>query len=351
MAVIDMTTVDQIAIPDGDVRKISVGGNDIWYRQDYVDINLMPYIQDNVGWWNVGWTTCAGFGSDTNWSFGSTWFPVGEGKVAYKLYLHNSVGHLTAWDASGTQLGYVNGSNSGSMRQSEWELPTGTKWLRVCIAYPKGGIGSGRDQSVHYVGKSPIPRRYQLLDHITSSGGQYIDTGLTPNANHVIDMWMTPTDPTGDSKFFGMYGGGIKGAFLGCYNNKWRIGSSLKGSSVTITGDRIRVRNQGSSWQWGSVLDGDPSESCQTIETGTSTYLLFGCRFGGTGQPAIQYGKMRCHILRVGLRQNSSYPLVMAKPQICLLPCRDLATGELGMYDFVGDVFRGNLGSGAFTTD
>ena len=120
---------------------------------------------------------------------------------------------------------------------------------------------------------------------------------------------------------------------------------------MPITGDRIRVRNQGSSWQWGSVLDGDPSESCQAIETGTSTYLLFGCRFGGTGQPAIQYGKMRCHILRVGLRQSSSYALVMAKPQLCLLPCRDLATGELGMYDFVGDIFRGNLGSGAFTAD
>lgn len=351
MAIIDMTDVDRIAIPEGDVRKIKVGSDDIWYRQDYVDIDLMPYVQDNIGWWNYAWTYCTNFGKDSNWSFSTTWFPAAEGKIAYKLYLHQNVGHLTAWDAAGTQLGYICGTNGTSMKQSEWELPSGTKWLRICIAYPKGSIGTGRSQNVHFVGKSPLPRRYQLLDGITSTGTQYIDTGLAPNADHVVDMWMTPTDPTGDNKFFGMYGGGIAGAFLGCYNNVWRIGSGLKNSSVPITGDKIRVRNQGSSWQWGSVLDGGPSESCTAIATGTDTYLLFGCRFGGTGQPAIQYGRMTCHILRIGMRQDSRYPLVMGLPQICLLPCRDLATGEVGMYDYASDVFRGNLGSGSFTTN
>lgn len=345
---VSMDSVDAISIPEGDVRVIRDGNGPIWYRQDTVTIDLLPYVQDNVGWWNVSWSTCAGFGADTNWSFGTTWFPVGEGKLQYKLYLHSSVGHLTAWDASGAQLGYINGSNSGSMRESEWVLPTGTKWLRICIAYPQGGIGQGKDQYVRYIGKPPIPRRYQMLPYITSTGTQYIDTGLTPDANHVIDMWMTPTEPTGDSKFFGMYGGDIKGAFLGCYNNKWRIGSTLKSSSVPITGDRIRVRNQGSSWQWGSVLDGDPSESCTAIATGNNTYLLFASRFGGTGQPPIQFGKMKCHILRIGLRQNSSYPLVMAKPQLCLIPCRDLSTNELGMYDTVSGAFKGNLGTGTF---
>lgn len=345
-----MNDVDSIVIPQGDVRVIRDSNNTpIWFKQDHVEIDLMPYVQDQIGWWNPAWTSCSSFGTDSNWSFSTTWFPVDEGKLSYKMYLHSAVGHLTAWDANGTSLGYINGSNSTSMAAREWTLPAGTKWLRICIAYPKGSIGQGRDQYLRYSGRSPIPRRYQLLNGITSTGVQYIDTGITPNANHVIDMWMTPTDPTGDSKFFGMYGGGIAGAFLGCYNNKWRIGSGLKGSTVPITGDRIRVRNQGSTWQWGSVLEGDPSDTCTAIATGNNTYLLFGCRFGGTGQPAIQFGKMTCHILRIGLRQNANYNLVMAKPQACFLPCRDLATGELGMYEFVNGTFHGNLGSGSFT--
>lgn len=345
-----MADVNSIAIPQGDVQKITIAGSDVWYKQDIVNIDLLPYVQDNIGWWNYAWTSCSGIGSDSNWSFGNGWFPVAEGaKLTYKLYLHNNVGHLTAWDASGTQLGYICGTNGRSMVQSEWALPTGTRWVRICVAYPKGSIGTGRDQNVRYVGKTPMPRRYQMMDSIVSTGGQYIDTGITPDSLDIIDMMMTPTDPTGDSKFFGMYGGGIAGAFLGCYNSKWRIGSGLKNSSITITGDKTRVQNQGSTWYIGDMLNGGQSESCTGIATGNQTYLLFGCRFGGTGQAAIQYGKMKCHYLRIAERQNSSYTLVQKKPRLMMIPCKDRQTGAFGMYDFVTDTFHGNLGSGSFT--
>lgn len=343
-----MNGVDSIAIPEGDARAINGPSGFLWGAQDYLDVDILPYVQDQIGWWNVGWTTCAGFNTDTNWSYCDAWIPACEGKLVYKLYLHSSVGHLTAWDASGTQLGYINGSNSTSMAEREWVLPTGTKWLRICIAYPKGGIGSGRDQRLRFVGKSPLPRRYQRLDGITSFGAQYIDTGVTPNANHIVDMWLTPTEPTGDSKFFGMYGGSSAGSFLGCYNSKWRIGTGLKNSSIPITGDRTRAQNQASTWYWGKQRDDIVSESCAAIATGSQTYLLFGCRFGGTGQPAIQYGKMTCHLLRIAERQNASYTLAQKMPICCMIPCRDLQTGELGMYDFARDTFFGNLGTGAF---
>ena len=345
---VNMADVDSITIPEGDLLAIHRQNVLMWSKQEYVDIDLMPYVQDNVGWWNPAWTSCAGFGTDTNWSWGSAVFPVLEGKLSFKLYLHSSVGHLTAWDANGTQLGYINGSNMSSMQPREWTLPTGTRWLRICIAYPNGSIGSGRDQYLRYIGKNPIPRRYQLLDHITSTGSQYIDTGITPDVNHIVDMWMTPTEPTGDSKFFGMYGGGIAGAFLGCYNSKWRIGSGLKNSAVTITGDKIRVRNQGSTWYWGNLLDEDVHEGCTAIATGSQTYLLFASRFGGTGQPPIQYGKMQCHWLQIGVRRNTNYALTMGQPEITLIPAKDLATGELGMYDFVSDRFLTNQGTGSF---
>lgn len=311
-------------------------------------IDLLPYVQDQIGWWNYEWTTCNGFGSDSNWSWGSACFPVGEGKLTYKLYLHNNVGHLTAWDANGNELGYICGTNGTSMAQSEWVLPAGTKWLRICIAYPKGSVGASRDQNIHYVGTSPIPRRFQLLDHITSTGTQYIDTGITPKADHLIDMWLTPTEPTGDSKFFGMYSG-MNGAFLGCYSSQWRIGTGLKSSSVAITGDKIRVRNQGSVWYWGNVIDDNISESCTAIATGDQTYLLFGCRFGGTGQAPIQYGKMQCHWLQIGVRRNASYNLAMGNQELCLIPAKDLTTNELGMYDYVSGRFLTNLGTGSFT--
>ena len=347
---VNMNDVESIVIPQGDLRAIHRNNVLMWSKQEYVDIDLLPYVQDNVGWWNLQWTSCNGFGSDTNWSWGSACFPVAEGsKITYKLYLHNSVGHLTAWNSSGTQLGYICGTNGRSMQQSEWELPTGTRWVRICIAYPEGSIGRGRDQNVHYVGKNPIPRRYQALDHITSTGTQYIDTGLTPNADHLIDMWLTPTEPTGDSKFFGMYGGGIAGAFLGCYNNKWRIGSGLKNSSIPITGDKIRVRNQGSTWYWGNLLEEDVHEGCTSIATGNNTYLLFGCRYGGTGQAAIQFGKMQCHWLQIGIRRNVNYPLAMGNPSLSLLPAKDLTDGTLGMYDLVSGNFLTNLGTGSFT--
>ena len=343
-----MNDVDSITIPEGDVRAINGPSGFLWGKQDYLDVDLLPYVQDQIGWWNYAWTSCAGFGTDTNWSWCNAWIPVGEGKLTYKLYLHNNVGHLTAWDADGNQLGYICGKNATSMRQNEWVLPAGTKWIRICIAYPKGSVGISRDQNVRFVGKSPLPRRYQRLDGITSFGAQYIDTGILPNANHIVDLWMTPTEPTGDSKFFGMYGGGIAGAFLGCYNNVWRIGSGLKNSSIPITGARTRAQNQASTWYFGKQRDDIVSENCTAIATGNQTYLLFGCRFGGTGQPPIQYGKMTGHLLRIAERQSSSYPLVQKMPVCCMIPCRDLQTGELGMYDFARDAFFGNLGSGSF---
>ena len=335
---VSMDSVDAISIPEGDVLKISDGTNDLWYKLQKMTFDLFPYAVDGYGYWNTAWTRCSGYGTDTSWIW-STLIPVGAGKIIYRLYLYNSVGHITAWDETGTQTGYLTGSSTGKVEEGEWQIPQGTKFIRICFLNPNSTIGQRYTQSATFVGGSPLPRRYRLLDYIESTGTQYIDSGIVPSASMVQDCHFTPTAPTTDQKFYGMAGTG--GVFLGTLSGKYRLGASLTLSSILVSSSRSRSLSLDRDW----LINGEAA-TAGAVNNPVYSMYIFAARHTTYG---TLYGKVKIHKLLLSTALNaSSYGFAAGTPVACFLPCKDLHDGGVGLYDIVSGAFKGNLGSGTF---
>lgn len=335
---VSMDNSDAISIPEGDVLKIDDGTNDLWYKPQKMTFDLFPYAVDGFGWWNTAWTRCSGYGSDTSWIW-STLIPVGAGKIVYKLYLFNGAGHITAWDKSGIQTGYLTGSASGQVEEGEWQIPQGTKFIRVCFLNPNSTTGQRYNQSATFVGYSPLPRRYRLLDYIESTGTQYIDSGVVPSAAMVQDCHFTATQPSTDQKFYGMAGTG--GVFLGTLSGKFRLGASLTLSSILVSSNRSRSLSLDRDW----LIEGE-SATAGAVSNPTYTMYIFAARHKTYG---TLFGKVKIHKLLLSTALNaSSYGFAAGTPIACFLPCIDLYDGSIGIFDTVANTFKGNLGTGTF---
>lgn len=254
------------------------------------------------------------------------------------------IGHFTAWDENGVELGYRAGTGSGVMNTGEWELPTGTKYIRVCILNPDSTTGQRYNQSIQLICKNPLPRQYERLDSIASTRvnrtGQYIDTGIYPKANHIIHLTLTSLAPTTDECFFGM--ASVAGSFLGNLHSHWRIGSNIKESSIDSTSNKTLARAQGDTWD----INGE-TDTCSAIAANaTQTYYLFACYQRSYG---VLYGSVRIHQLIIMTQKSASWQFVGNVPEAFFIPCRDLDTNTLGMFDYVSKTFKTNLGTGNFT--
>lgn len=190
---------------------------------------------------------------------------------------------------------------------------------------------------------SVVPKEYQLLQYIQSSGTQYIDTGIAINyALQKIEQRAVAQYTTSSSnrELMGANGYGFWGKSA---SNK--LESAVGTASGTITESAL-VKNSVSlttNPQNMSVLfTANNSQYSATASTfANNLYAVYIFAIGGrSGAAASFFSKARVYEYEILINDESVAHLV---------PVKRRSDGVLGMYDLVNQQFRTNAGTGTFT--
>lgn len=217
----------------------------------------------------------------------------------------------------------------------------------------KGGYvgvsGSARKIKKGYVGVPTQKDALKFLEYIESTGTQYIDTGWKfgtvnyPNVSLEADVVITATSGTritGVGAYTSFYYG------VGVFGNGWACGNghgdvNVSNSSYTI-GARVKI-NYSLQTPLFTVKDqsngniiANSSFTPQTPQHSAVPFLLSAFKQSDTG--AITPHAERIYSFKIFENENLVRDFV---------PCQN-ASGEIGMYDNVHDVFYPNAGTGTF---
>ena len=185
---------------------------------------------------------------------------------------------------------------------------------------------------------SPLPEGYQELEYVESDGNQYVDSGYTPYSWDIVRIKSRPLQT--DMQFFcarGNYAGGEYYELIMLPDGHMR--ADTKAAMCTSTGT-LTVDEQDydilADFKGGTVkVNGEPFIS--NINAGDlvkrgNTLVLFALhqKDAATGIQAVS--KSRFYSLSLW-----DYQAKMLK--LKLVPCREIETGKVGVYDLIGQRF------------
>ncbi|WP_298016616.1 hypothetical protein [uncultured Dysosmobacter sp.] len=196
------------------------------------------------------------------------------------------------------------------------------------VFYPNSGTGT-------FSSGPPIvrlPDGYQQVEYIQSSGTQYIDSGVIPNANTKTVMDFQLVSPASANEcIFGVNG---QYSFRWYGTNKCFRSNGAENANFPTTissTDRHIVEKEPLI----CTIDGSNSVS-NTLGTVTMHMYIFAQKGASS---AANYAKVRCFIMGIydnGTRIRHYIP--------CINP-----DGAAGLYDLVNSTFYPNAGTGEFT--
>lgn len=194
--------------------------------------------------------------------------------------------------------------------------------LKGIVAYDKSGN--------KITGSLDVPK-YILLEYIESDGEQYIDTGFMPNQNTRVNI-KYQTTTTSSACVFGVDNGWCSSAFA-MFTNVVEYGT--KSASATLYGSSAITAslNKNVLSKNGSTLNTFTSSTFQS----TGNLALFGLNRWGEVVEMTAMTFYSCQIYDNGTLVRD------------FIPCIDVASGEVGLWDLVEDKFYGNSGTGIFT--
>lgn len=192
----------------------------------------------------------------------------------------------------------------------------------------KGYVGYGADGDP-VVGTLEVPK-YIELEYIETSGTQCIDTGFNPNQDTKLEI-VYQTSDTSEATVAGCDEDWCVNAFC-MFVNIAEYGT--KSSSVTLYGS-----SQITATLDGRYLDKNGSTAAtftsQTFQCPCSI-TLFACNRNGDLQEFATGKIYSCQVYDDGTLVRD------------FIPCIDIASGEVGMWELVDDKFYSNAGTGTF---
>ncbi len=201
---------------------------------------------------------------------------------------------------------------------------------------------------------------YQLLEYISSSGTQYVDTGYKYAANVRIECEASVTASGSYACIFGSRTGGwaksdtALGFFVRWggsnvpnleYGPAGKTGGNIAGTADTFPYDeRVMIVYENKTVTWtGRTKSGSLSSSWSATPAGQNTMLLFDTNSGAANalKNETNYATMQFY----------SFKALENGEVVChLVPARRRSDGALGVLDLAnGNAFRGSLGTGALT--
>lgn len=180
------------------------------------------------------------------------------------------------------------------------------------------------------ISQSNSNMKYIELEFIETTGTQYIDTGFNPNQNTRLDI----TYQTSDSD-----SAAIAGA-----DRTWSVDAFCVYTSVAEYGSSTAaVTLYGSSKTTVSFNKNTITQNGTSVATFTSSTFqcpcsitLFGCNRNGEVREMTTGKIYSCQIYDNGTLIRN------------LIPCIDISSGDIGMWDLKEDKFYKNAGTGSF---
>lgn len=192
-----------------------------------------------------------------------------------------------------------------------------------------------------------LPSGYREVAYIQSNGSQYIDTGIVPDNETSMQLSMYTTSV---SNFY----------CAGAMDNYGKVifaQDGANGGSVSATVNSVRTTATGLN----RTLNGKRYDV--TLSTDTTGYYSYDVQEegGGSYSTVKLYGSIEgatapiCvfalndRALLGGISRLYSFIIRKGGDLVChLIPCRIIATGEVGVYDLVTKSFISNAGTGTF---
>ena len=179
--------------------------------------------------------------------------------------------------------------------------------------------------------KIVLPKEYQAVEYIESTGKQYIDTGVYMNPKIKIDLTMQLKYIDKDQKFFGSYGSG--GICLGTLKGMWRFGNNMwvvnKGEAKL---EKVNIQAYNDNW----YINGENVATTKFSDNNKAPICLFGIYYDGS---LFQKDQIKVYSLDI-------YEEDMLLRQF--IPCYRISDNVVGLYDLVENKFYTNNGSDNF---
>lgn len=238
------------------------------------------------------------------------------------------------------------GKNRTQNQSSEDMSPVNPEWtttgkvqIATLDAMPNTQIGKTIVYGASVPGESVLPDGYTQLSYIEATGGQYIDTGFYPSNNTKVELDVQPSSDsyTGDKHFLtvnDMSGGTyfvIKATSGKTFGFRWGTSAAKTAPSEGSYTSRHLMKIDK------NVCEIDNAGEVVFPEaTFVQPYSV--CLFGYRASSAVSNTiKAKCYSLKIW--ENDVL-------QRDFVPCKN-ASGEVGIYDLVGDKFYGNDGTGS----
>lgn len=192
-----------------------------------------------------------------------------------------------------------------------------------------------------------LPSGYQEVAYIQANGSQYIDTGIVPDNETSMQLSMYTTSV---SNFYcaGAMDDYGKVIFAQDGANGGSVSAAVNSVRTVATGLNRTTNGKRYDVVLSTDTDGYYSYAVQEIGGGSySTVKLYGSIEGATA-PICIFG-LNSRALLDGVSRLYSFAIRKNGVLVChLVPCRIIATGEVGAYDLVAKSFVGNSGTGTF---
>ena len=182
-----------------------------------------------------------------------------------------------------------------------------------------------------------LPEGYTQLDHIESSGTQYIDTGVKADADYSIDITFTTPSTLSNGSLFGNQSSDIllylASSKFSVYNNN----SKVLDINTTINADTtysIKLTVSGTS----ATISGDLSATLSNLTISGTYNILIGANHNASGN-VTDYGKFKYNSVTIQKGGAIAFGTYPAKD----------SSNNIGIYDVATSSLKQNAGTGDFT--
>lgn len=184
------------------------------------------------------------------------------------------------------------------------------------------------------IGKTLLPKEYQQVEYLESTGTQYIDTGLIPNQDTKVYAKFKLTEVASNFVFGARYASQQRACYVAGATGPWslRWGARPIRSYGTTDTNLHEITMGKDGVYWDGVLLENPAD---TEFTCPNNFYIFASYNNGT----VAYGKT--HIYTLKLWDNDT--LIRE-----YIPCYRKNDNEIGLYDMVENKFYTNQGTGEF---
>ena len=307
----------------------------------------------------------------TNWNDIRSYVPTREGYTFLGYYSQPGEGGDLVYDASGlaVQGAYWSGSGTSAKYNNMTDLTAYAKWRKnteTVTFDAEGGTVSETSREItrgSTYGTLPtptkskytfenwqyVPKGYQQVEYIESSGTQYIDTGYKPNEDTgVLATYQFSEVSTLQQRVYGVHGidtdnesvsythyingsGGMSYAYKDGTGNWIVTGTNASTTKMTFK-ENVDQRY--------ISMNGAANTPIQGAITRTSKYNLMIMAASESDGSIVGHGKLKLYEFNIYEDGNLIRQYV---------PCYRTKDNEIGLYETVEGKFYKNAGSGSFT--